>query len=109
MTDGRRARDRIVAAQDHRQRAALGVHAVHRAEPARERLLLPRALAFELADLAPERGDVGLGPLDPDLEPRDLGLPDIAFLPPLGLGVLLLAGGLLGGLGGWLARAGRDA
>jgi hypothetical protein len=52
------------------------------------------------------------GVVAPRLEPLvnlTLGLPDIAFLPPLGLGVLLLAGGLLGGLGGWLARAGRDA
>ncbi|MEK7387187.1 MAG: permease-like cell division protein FtsX [candidate division NC10 bacterium] len=38
-----------------------------------------------------------------------LGLPEIAFLPPLSLAVLLLAGTLLGGLGGWLARAGREA
>ena len=38
-----------------------------------------------------------------------LGLPDIAFLPPLSLAVLLLAGTVLGGLGGWLARAGREA
>ena len=34
-----------------------------------------------------------------------LGLPAIAFLPPLSLAVLLLAGTVLGGLGGWLARA----
>ncbi|MBI2162108.1 MAG: ABC transporter permease [Candidatus Rokubacteria bacterium] len=38
-----------------------------------------------------------------------LGLPEIAFLPPLNLAVLLLAGTLLGGLGGCLARAGREA
>ncbi len=38
-----------------------------------------------------------------------LGLPEIAFLPPLSLAVLLLAGTVLGGLGGWLARAGREA
>ena len=38
-----------------------------------------------------------------------LGLPAIAFLPPLSLAVLLLAGTVLGGLGGWLARAGREA
>ncbi len=38
-----------------------------------------------------------------------LGLPEIAFLPPLSLVVLLLVGTVLGGLGGWLARAGREA
>ena len=38
-----------------------------------------------------------------------LGLPEIAFLPPLSLAVLLLAGTVLGGLGGWLARASREA
>jgi len=38
-----------------------------------------------------------------------LGLPAIAFLPPLSLAVLLLAGTVLGGLGGWLARASREA
>jgi len=38
-----------------------------------------------------------------------LGLPEIAFLPPLSLAVLLLGGTVLGGLGGWLARAGREA
>ena len=38
-----------------------------------------------------------------------LGLPAIAFLPPLSLAVLLLAGTVLGGLGGWLARGGREA
>lgn len=51
------------------------------------------------------------GVVAPRLEPLvnlTLGLPDIAFLPPLSLAVLLLAGAILGGLGGWLARAGRE-
>lgn len=38
-----------------------------------------------------------------------LGLPTLTFLPPANLIVLILAGALLGALGGWLARAGREA
>jgi cell division transport system permease protein len=52
------------------------------------------------------------GVVAPSLAPLvnlTLGLPAIAFLPPLSLAVLLLAGTVLGGLGGWLARAGREA
>ena len=52
------------------------------------------------------------GVVAPSLAPLvnlTLGLPAIAFLPPLSLAVLLLAGTVLGGLGGWLARGGREA
>jgi len=48
----------------------------------------------------------------PHLEPLvnlTLGLPRIAFLTPLNLAALGLAGALLGALGGWLARGGREA
>jgi cell division transport system permease protein len=44
----------------------------------------------------------------PSLEPLvslTLGLPRLAFLPPANLVALMVAGALLGGLGGWLARA----
>ena len=47
----------------------------------------------------------------PRLEPLvnlTLGLSQIAFLTPVNLAVLTLAGTLLGALGGWLARAGRE-
>jgi cell division transport system permease protein len=47
----------------------------------------------------------------PRLEPLvnlTLGLSQIVFLTPLGVLALLGAGTLLGGLGGWLARAGRE-
>lgn len=43
----------------------------------------------------------------PSLEPLvniTLGLPDLAFLSPVNVLALMLAGALLGGLGGWLAR-----
>ncbi len=48
----------------------------------------------------------------PRLEPLvniTLGLPHVAFLPPASLVALLVAGTLLGGLGGWLARTRSDA
>jgi cell division transport system permease protein len=47
----------------------------------------------------------------PRLEPLvnlTLGLSQLAFFTPLGVITLLGAGTLLGGLGGWLARAGRE-
>ncbi|MBI2204338.1 MAG: hypothetical protein HYU41_10865 [Candidatus Rokubacteria bacterium] len=36
-----------------------------------------------------------------------LGLPQLTFMPPVQLAALVVTGTLLGGLGGWLARAGR--
>jgi cell division transport system permease protein len=48
----------------------------------------------------------------PRLEPLvnlTLGLSQIVFLTPVGVVALLGAGTLLGGLGGWLARAGRES
>jgi cell division transport system permease protein len=47
----------------------------------------------------------------PRLEPLvnlTLGLSQLAFFTPVGVVALLGAGTLLGGLGGWLARAGRE-
>jgi len=47
----------------------------------------------------------------PRLEPLvnlTLGLSQIVFFTPIGVVALLAAGTLLGGLGGWLARAGRE-
>jgi cell division transport system permease protein len=47
----------------------------------------------------------------PQLEPLvslTLGLPQLVFLTPVGVVALLGAGTLLGGLGGWLARAARE-
>jgi cell division transport system permease protein len=47
----------------------------------------------------------------PRLEPLvnlTLGLSQLAFFTPVGVMALLGAGTLLGGLGGWLARAGRE-
>jgi cell division transport system permease protein len=47
----------------------------------------------------------------PRLEPLvnlTLGLSQLVFFTPLGVMALLGAGTLLGGLGGWLARAGRE-
>jgi len=44
----------------------------------------------------------------PSLEPLvnlTLGLESLAFLSPANLVALMLAGALMGGLGGWLARA----
>jgi cell division transport system permease protein len=46
----------------------------------------------------------------PHIEPLvglTLGLPQLVFLPPEELVVLIVTGALLGGLGGGLARAGR--
>ena len=46
----------------------------------------------------------------PHLEPLmslTIGLPQLFFLPPFYVGGLVVTGTLLGGLGGWLARAGR--
>lgn len=46
----------------------------------------------------------------PRLEPLlnlTIGLPQLSFLSPVGLAALVATGTLLGGLGGWLARAGR--
>src|SRR5438094_825336 len=48
----------------------------------------------------------------PRLEPLvnlTLGLSQLAFFTPVGVVALLAAGTLLGGLGGWLARAGRES
>src|SRR5881392_1653545 len=81
------ARDRIVAAQDQRQRAALRVHPVHDPEAPGERLLLALTLPLEPRDLAPERGDVGLRALDASRESRDLRLLlRQALVDPLELG-----------------------
>jgi len=47
----------------------------------------------------------------PRLEPLvnlTLGLSQLVFFTPIGVVALLAAGTLLGGLGGWLARAGRE-
>ena len=47
----------------------------------------------------------------PRLEPLvniTLGLPDLAFLPPVNVVSLVLTGALLGGMGGWLVRPGRE-
>ena len=47
----------------------------------------------------------------PRLEPLvnlTLGIPDLEFFSPFGILTLLGAGTLLGGLGGWLARARRE-
>jgi len=47
----------------------------------------------------------------PRLEPLvnlTLGLPDLAFLPPVSVLALVLTGALLGGMGGWLVRPGRE-
>lgn len=47
----------------------------------------------------------------PRLEPLvnlTLGLPHLSFLSPANVVVLVLAGALLGGMGGWLARAARE-
>jgi hypothetical protein len=47
----------------------------------------------------------------PRLEPLvnlTLGLSQLVFFTPIGVMALLAAGTLLGGLGGWLARAGRE-
>ena len=47
----------------------------------------------------------------PRLEPLvniTLGLPDLAFLPPVNVLALVLTGALLGGMGGWLVRPGRE-
>jgi cell division transport system permease protein len=46
----------------------------------------------------------------PHLEPvmaLTIGIAQLSFLPPVALAGLLVTGTLLGGLGGWLARAGR--
>ena len=54
---------------------------------------------------------IGYRVLAPRLEPDialTLGLPRLAFLTPAGVGVLLLAGTVLGGLGGLLARGRRE-
>lgn len=51
------------------------------------------------------------GLVAPRLEPLvnlTLGLPHLTFLSPASVIALTLAGALLGGLGGWLARAGRE-
>src|SRR5439155_1493805 len=74
MPDGDGARDRIFAAQDHRQRAALSVDAIHHAEPSGERVHLTGARPLEPRDLSPEHLDVVLGLLDSRLEPRDVAL-----------------------------------
>jgi cell division transport system permease protein len=46
--------------------------------------------------------------VSPHLDPLlnvTIGLPALGFLPPSSLAILLVAGTLLGGVGGWLARA----
>src|SRR6266571_2248917 len=74
VADGDGAGDRILAAQERRQRAALRVNLVHGPEPPRERLLLAGALRLEVPDLAPQRRDLALGLLDADIELRHLTL-----------------------------------
>ncbi|PYM90189.1 MAG: hypothetical protein DME04_23715 [Candidatus Rokuibacteriota bacterium] len=54
---------------------------------------------------------IGYSLVAPRLEPLvslTLGIPDLMFFTPVGILTLLGAGTLLGGLGGWLARAGRE-
>jgi cell division transport system permease protein len=54
---------------------------------------------------------VGYSLVAPRLEPLvnlTLGIPDLQFFNPFGILTLLGAGTLLGGLGGWLARASRE-
>jgi cell division transport system permease protein len=54
---------------------------------------------------------VGYSLVAPRLEPLvnlTLGIPDLQFFDPFGILTLLGAGTLLGGLGGWLARASRE-
>jgi len=54
---------------------------------------------------------VGYSLVAPRLEPLvnlTLGIPDLEFFNPFGILTLLGAGTLLGGLGGWLARARRE-
>jgi cell division transport system permease protein len=54
---------------------------------------------------------VGYSLVAPRLEPLvnlTLGIPDLEFFSPFGILTLLGAGTLLGGLGGWLARARRE-
>jgi cell division transport system permease protein len=54
---------------------------------------------------------VGYSLVAPRLEPLvnlTLGIPDLEFFNPVGILTLLGAGTLLGGLGGWLARARRE-
>src|SRR6266850_1988738 len=65
---------RVVAREQQRERAALGVHLVHGAQAPAQRLLLPRALALEPVDLAAQSEHVGLGLLDAAVQPRDVAL-----------------------------------
>src|SRR5262249_44129231 len=74
VAHGRRARHRIVAAQDHRKGPALRVHAIQHTQSPRERVRLAGALALELCDVAPEALDLGLRPLDARVQTRDLRL-----------------------------------
>src|SRR5207245_4504110 len=74
MPDGDGARDRIFAAQDHRQRTALGREAMHLAEPSGERVHLTGALPLEPRDLSADHLDVVLGLPDSRLESRDVAL-----------------------------------
>src|SRR5215831_4220094 len=74
MSHGDGARDRILAAQDHRERAALSVHPIHHPQPSGERCDLPRALTLEPRDLAAIHLDVALRLLDADLQARHLAL-----------------------------------
>src|SRR5262249_51930764 len=74
MSHGDGARDRILTAQDHRERAALSVHPIHHPKPSSERCDLPRALTLEPRDLAAIHLDVALRLLDARLQPRDLAL-----------------------------------
>src|SRR5262245_11663537 len=127
----------VLPAEDDRQHRALGMDLVNRTEPARQKLFLFGPIALETGDVAAERRDLSLGPLDAVVEPchvalllgeLPLGLFDFGEqgrLAALGLGRLLalllelilrlLQLSLLGlhrvvapGLGADGKRAGRD-
>src|SRR6266852_1468713 len=74
MLDHCRPLDGVVAAEDDRQRRSLGVNLVYRAEAPGEKLLLLGAVALEPSDVATERRDLGLRPLDAVVEPRHIAL-----------------------------------
>ena len=62
----------VLAAEHERQRPALRLDLVHRAEPGGERLLLDRLPALEPPDVAAQAADLGLGAGDPFVETRHL-------------------------------------
>src|SRR5581483_3717387 len=74
IPDGRGAGGRVVAGQQQRQRPALNVDLVHRAQPAREGALLPGALDLQLVDLTAQRLQLTASALHARVEPRDLPL-----------------------------------